>query len=69
MSMCSPCKRAADKTTEDRLVRTVMKLTTGNRPRYTVTRPHACAYPHSCTCQHDRREPVPVFGDRLEEQS
>lgn len=51
MSMCTPCKQAADEM--------ALRRESGND----MVRLHACAYPHSCTCQHDRREPVPAEVD------
>jgi hypothetical protein len=50
--MCSGCTYAAD-------------LTVANRERVgeyvmRIKVPHPCLYPHTCTCQHDRREPVPA---------
>jgi hypothetical protein len=54
--MCSGCTYAAD-------------LTVANRERVgeyvmRIKVPHPCLYPHTCTCQHDRREPVPVGVNR-----
>jgi hypothetical protein len=46
VSVCTPCKRAADETADRR--------ERGNG----MVRLHACAYPHTCTCQHDRSRPV-----------
>lgn len=45
--MCGGCKEAADETADRR------------RHGNTMIRLHACEYPHTCTCQHDRRLPVP----------
>lgn len=56
MSMCAGCKHAADLTASN--------LT---RPGDYVCRlrvPHPCLYPHSCTCQHGGKPPVPVGPNR-----
>lgn len=54
MSMCTGCKTAADETATRRRIGSVMV------PK------HPCDYPHTCTCQHNRR---PVVGARKRRMS
>lgn len=42
--MCGPCKEAAD-----------LRREIGG-----LFRRHPCAYPHTCTCQHNKTKPIPV---------